>query len=107
MTRVYFLQITGGTIGDYVFQNILRLVETSDPDQIVGNIRARFRRDLAKGVVDGRYPAELVNAMSQSLRVKMLDTGLTEYPDTSEEEVELFNKLQEAINERKEALVLV
>ena len=93
MSKIMFISITAGATENYCFPSIYRIAEVTDEVEYIGRVRARIIKALIDEAHQGTFPGENIDQILRTLKVKMFDTGFTEYPDTPEGEVELFERM--------------
>lgn len=84
MSNVYMLTVTGGNLPSY-----RKLVTVHDPLKFVAIMRSLSMRDqmdhLAHSYVPGQETDDVHADILRTLKVKLFETGLKEYPETDAE----------------------
>jgi hypothetical protein len=88
LSKIMFVKVTAGVAGNYVFTPMYKIAEVNDEKEFLGHLRARI---LKKTLSEAR--GENVEHILNTLKIKLHDTGLTEYPDTPEAEALLFERM--------------
>lgn len=93
MAKIMFISVTAGATENYCFPSMYRIAEVTDEVEYIGHMRARIVKALIDEALKGTFPGENIDQILRTLRVKLQDTGLTEYPDTPEAEAALFERM--------------
>lgn len=99
LTKIMILCITGGTVDKFIFHPSYLIVEVIDPVELIGRIRMRVLKQLIDGALKGDFPESQIDQMLRTMKVQLVDTGLTEYPETPEAEAALIRKYTMPDNE--------
>ena len=102
MAKIRVLEVTSPA----AIKTIRAVVETTDPYDYIGHMRARIFKKLQAGIMDGSISMTnmgRLNGMMQSLQVKLHNVDIERYPNTPEEEAALFANLEAADDNPLEA----
>src|ERR1700675_842038 len=88
MGKLKLLQVTGGA-GDHVIGPYRRFVTVVNDMEFIGTVRAQILKDLIDAVQTGSMLDEEQAELLKSLRVRLYETGLDDYPETPEAQTEL------------------
>ena len=92
--KIMFIAITAGATENYCFPSMYRIAEVTDEVEYIGRVRARIIKALIDEAHQGTFPGENIDQILRTLKVKLFDTGLTEFPETEVEHAALFERLQ-------------
>ena len=90
MSRILMLAVVGG--GEEPYR---RLVEVDDPVRYMGILRAKLLKEMIDRLNVSPTPIDIDDKQADALRtlkVKLYETGLTEYPDTEDEVSEIYRR---------------
>lgn len=91
-----------GVGGDYFIQPWQRLVTVVDELQTLAYMRTMALRELSSSIRIANIPEENQIGILKALRVKLIDTGLTEMPESEADRIALWEKMT---NRNKDVLV--
>lgn len=100
--KVMLLTVTGGS-GDWTISTWRRIVSVEDETQFLATMRLVALQELQlfletlpdtlpNGIVS-RPKDEIAQELMKSLKLRLTDLGLTEYPETPEEQAQLYAKV--------------
>lgn len=96
--KVMLFTVTGG-FGDYSVSTWRRIVSVEDEIQFLATMRLVALHELARFMenvpTNGDYKAkeDIAAGLMKSLRLRLFDLGLTEYPETPEEQAALYKRV--------------
>lgn len=95
MAKVLMLQVTGGGVPPY-----RKLVSVEDPTRFLGTLRAKALKDSIANVTFD--PQGFANDDNQAdilrtLKVKLFETGLKEYPETDAEVEAAYRRFDKSV----------
>ncbi len=96
MAKIMILEVSGGR-GDYRVESFKRIVSVQDEVDFLGTMRLNVLKELMAAVKDGTLTELEQAGILHSIKTRLTDTGLTEYPNTTQEEVELYRKFSEEV----------
>jgi hypothetical protein len=87
---------------EYHINSWERLITVLDEEQTLAQMRIVALKELAAEVKRERIPDEQQMNILRALRIKLIDTGLTEMPETEEERIALWSKMtnRDAVDEK-------
>jgi hypothetical protein len=94
MAKIMILEVSGGR-GDYRVEPFKRIVSVQDEVDFLGTMRLNVLKELMAAVRDGSLTELEQAGILHSIKTRLTDTGLTEYPDTPEAEAALYRKYAE------------
>ena len=89
MGRLKLLQVTGGA-GDYVIGPYRRFVTVVNDMEFIGSVRAQVQKELIQTVLEGGLQDNEQANLLSTLKVRLFETGLDDYPETPEAQNELY-----------------
>lgn len=96
--KVMLLTVTGG-YGDHTVATWRRIVSVEDEVAFLAAMRLVALKELAKymetvGTTDDyKYKDDLAAGLMKSLKLRLTDLGLSEYPETPEEQAALYKRV--------------
>lgn len=94
MAKIMLLEVSGGQ-GDYAVESFRRIVAVQDEADFLAGMRINVLKELMAAVRDGSLTELEQAGILHSIKTRLTDTGLTEYPDTPEAEAALYRKYAE------------
>lgn len=93
MARPLMMVVTGGTVPSYH-----KLVSVENPEQFIGYMRAKALKDqIDKLSSEPALPEDDQANILRTLKVKLYDVGLDEYPETDTEVKEVYRRFDARI----------
>lgn len=96
MARIMLLEVSGGR-GDYRVESFRRIVSVQDEVEFLGTMRLNVLKELMAAVKDGTLTELEQAGILHSIKTRLVDTGLTEYPEDSQAEAELYRRFTEEV----------
>ncbi len=94
MTKPKLMLLSVYGVGtEYHINSWERLITVLDEEQTLAQMRIVALKELAAEVKRERIPDEQQMNILRALRIKLIDTGLTEMPETEEERIALWAKM--------------
>lgn len=97
--KVMLLTVSGGGAGDYVINTWRRIVSVEDEIQFLATMRLIALKELAKFMEtvptgpDYKMRDLIAQGLMKSLKLRLTDLGLTEYPESPEDQVALYRRV--------------
>lgn len=82
-----------GVGGEYAIDPWERLVTVVDEIQTLAQMRVLALKELQEEVKRKQIPDEEQFSILRALRIKLVDTGLTEMPESEEERIALWKRM--------------
>jgi hypothetical protein len=92
--KIMLLIVTGGA-GEYTVGPWQRIVSVPDEIEFISTMRAVALKELITAINLNQVPEDMQAALLKSLKVKLVDTGLSAYPESEAEQVALYKRMNE------------
>jgi hypothetical protein len=89
--KIMLLEVKGGT-GDYVIGPYRRIVSVQDETEFLDTIRTLVLHEIIDAIETGKVKDHEQADILRSIKVRLTDTYLSEYPDTPEEQAAMYRK---------------
>ena len=96
MSRIMLLEVSGGR-GDYRVESFRRIVSVQNEEDFLATMRLNVLKELMAAVKDGTLTELEQAGILHSIKTRLTDTGLTEYPEDSQAEAELYRRFTEEV----------
>lgn len=94
--KVMLMTVTGEA-GPHVIGPWRRIVSVEDEIEFLGMMRAVAIKEIAEALnaepIQGLSHDDVQAELLKALKIRLTDTGLTEYPDTPEAQAELYRRM--------------
>ena len=94
MARIMLLTVTGGA-KDFVVGPWRRIVSVQDEIEFLGTMRAIALKEIIDAINLKQVPEDIQAEMLRSLKLRLTDTGLTEFPESETEQAALYKRMNE------------
>jgi hypothetical protein len=96
MARIMLLEVSGGR-GDYRVESFRRIVSVQNEEDFLATMRLNVLKELMEAVKDGTLTELEQAGILHSIKTRLTDTGLVEYPQSTEEEAALYRRFSEEL----------
>lgn len=92
MSKIMFMEVRGG-VEEFRILPWRRIVTVVDEDEFIAAMRLIAMREMKEAVENRSLPEDIQADLIKSLKIRLTDTGLTDYPETPEEQAKLYERM--------------